>query len=59
MSSVADILNQFYPSYRNYYTPSARQAKAALDIMRCKTESLGAHVYECEECGHKSISYNS
>ena len=59
MSSVADILNQFYSNYRNYYTPSAQQAKAAKDIMQCKTAALGAHVYECEECGHKSITYNS
>jgi hypothetical protein len=59
MSSVADILNQFYSSYKNRYTPSVQQAKAAKDIMRCKTAALGAHVYECEECGHKSISYNS
>lgn len=59
MSNVADILNKFYSSYRNCYTPSAQQAKAAKDIMRCKTAALGAHVYECEECGHKFITYNS
>ena len=59
MHRVADILNRFYSDYKNCYTPSAEQAKAAADIMRCKTAALGAHVYECEECGHKIISYNS
>lgn len=59
MSSVQDAFVQFYPSYKNSYTPSTRQFKAALDIMCCKTAALGAHVFECEECGHKTISYNS
>lgn len=59
MGSVQDAFNQFYPNYQNLYTPSRQQAKAALDIMSCKTAVLGAHVWECEECGHKTIHYNS
>jgi len=50
MSSVQDIFLQFYSRYRENYTPHAQQAKAAKDIMRCRTAALGGHVYECKEC---------
>jgi hypothetical protein len=59
MSKVQDAFVQFYPSYRNHHSLSPQQAKATLDIMRCKTAALGVHVFECEECGHQTISYNS
>jgi hypothetical protein len=59
MSRVQDAFVQFYPNFRNGHTPSPQQAKAALDIMRCRTAALGAHVFECAECGHQTISYNS
>jgi hypothetical protein len=59
MHKVSDILARFYPDYMNRYTPSTDQSKAVTDIMRCKTAALGAHVYECQECGHQYISYNS
>jgi len=59
MSSVQDILNQFYPDFRKQYTPSPQQAKAVSAIMRCKTSALGAHVSKCAECGHEMIFYNS
>jgi len=36
-----------------------QQAKASKDIMNCKTDALGGHVYECGECGNTMISYNS
>jgi len=59
MPRVQDVLAKFYPSYRNSYTPSLAQAKAVMDLMRCRTAALGAHVCVCEECGCISISYNS
>lgn len=59
VSGVAEIFNRFYASYSNCYVPFAQQAKAAKNIMQCKTAALGAHVYECEGCGHKFITYNS
>lgn len=59
MNAVQDAFVQFYSRYQEKHTPSTQQAKAALDLMRCKTAALGGHVFECEECGHKTISYNS
>jgi hypothetical protein len=57
--TVQDIFNQFYEQYKLQYTPSAQQAKAAEDIMNCRTSSLGGHVYECGECKHQEVRYNS
>lgn len=59
MSSVQDAFVKFYQSYRKHHSPSVQQSKATLDIMRCRTAALGAHVFECEECGHQTTSYNS
>jgi len=59
MSTVQDVFYQFYSQYLEKYTPHYQQAKASRDIMNCKTNTLGGHVYECGECGHTLISYNS
>lgn len=59
MSAIRDAFTQFYARYRTAYTPSPQQRKATLDLMRCKTEALGAHVSACEKCGHKTVHYNS
>lgn len=59
MTTVQDIFQRFYSQYKEQYTPSTQQAKAAEDIMNCRTEALGGHVYECEECGYRTMQYNS
>lgn len=59
MITIQDVFLKFYPRYTEKYTPSAEQAKAAHDIMQCKTADLGGHVEECEDCGHIKVYYNS
>ena len=59
MTTIQDIFNRFYPRYTQEYTPYAQQAKAANAIMRCRTEAMGGNVYDCEECGHTVVHYNS
>lgn len=59
MSTVQDIFQQFYSEYKGKYTPYTQQARAAEDIMDCRTEALGGHVYECEGCGYRKVQYNS
>lgn len=59
MTSVQDIFRAFYPHYKEKYKPSSEQAKAANDIIRCRTSELGGHAYECETCGHTQVRYNS
>ncbi|MBW1976276.1 MAG: IS91 family transposase [Deltaproteobacteria bacterium] len=59
MTTVQDVFRRFYPRYEQSYIPSAQQAKASNDIMRCRTAALGGNVFECEECGHIAVHYNS
>jgi hypothetical protein len=59
MTTVQDIFRAFYPQYKEKYKPSPEQAKAANDIIRCRTSQLGGHAYECETCGHTQVRYNS
>jgi hypothetical protein len=59
MNTVQDIFQRFYPQYKEKYTLSAQQSRAAEDIMNCRTEALGGHVYECEGCGCRIVQYNS
>lgn len=59
MTTVQAAFLQFYVPYKQSHTPSTQQAKAASDIMRCRTAALGGHAFACEECGHKAVRYNS
>ncbi len=59
MPTVQDIFLKFYSQYKEVHGLSAQQAKAAEDIMLCRTKELGGHVYECDECGETIIRYNS
>jgi len=59
MINIQDIFHKFYDRYKEKYTPSIQQAKAATDIMNCRTKALGGNVHECEECGHTVVRYNS
>lgn len=57
--TVQDIFHRFYPAYLDKYSPSPIQAKAARNIMNCKTGAYGANVCVCEDCGAIQIHYNS
>jgi hypothetical protein len=41
------------------HTLGPRQRKAFAAIRDCRTAALGGHLDECDECGHRAISYNS
>jgi hypothetical protein len=38
---------------------SPEQRKAFHAIVDCRTAALGGHIEECDQCGHRVISYNS
>lgn len=38
---------------------SPQQRHAFQDICNCRTAALGGHLDECDQCGHRAISYNS
>lgn len=56
---VNEVFRQFYSRYRQQHKPSFQQAKAARDIMNCRTAALGGCAYECDQCGHTVVRYNS
>ncbi len=57
--TVQDIFQHFYPAYLEKYSPSPEQAKAARNILNCKTGAYGVNVSVCEDCGAVQIHYNS
>lgn len=59
MSEIQNIFRAFYPLYKEKNNSSGVQAKAAKAIINCRTAELGGHKYECGNCGHSIIQYNS
>ncbi len=61
MTELADIFRQYGPQYLDKFgdkmLPSHLQA--IRDILRCRTEALGGHVYHCHECDKVQYSYHS
>lgn len=59
MIDVQYIFNKFYPEYKQNHNTSNVQGKAASDIMNCRTNTMGGHMNQCDNCGHIHIAYNS
>ncbi|ADG82316.1 IS91 family transposase [Thermincola potens] len=59
MSDIQHIFQQFGPNYRALHALPLQQLKVMRSIESCRTSALGAHVDECDQCGHMRISYNS
>jgi hypothetical protein len=58
---VADIFRQCGPSFRLSHAGglSRVQRRVMSAIELCRTAALGAHLEQCDACGHQRISYNS
>ncbi len=58
---VADVFRtyekDFFAQWGQVLSPQQRKAFQA--IRDCRTAALGGHVEQCDECGHRVISYNS
>lgn len=59
MNTVQNIFNEFFPMFKTKHRVCAQQARAAVDIMHCRTKELGGRVYRCSSCEHTEIRYNS
>jgi len=59
MSTVQSAFINFYSVLRESFSVSMQQAKAALDIISCRTDALGGRLSKCEECGYSAVHYNS
>lgn len=61
MTTLADIVathgGDYLARFGATMLPSHRRALA--DIAACRTETMGGHVAECEECGHQHYRYHS
>jgi len=56
---VADIFRQYAAEYCRQYSPDLEQRRVIRDILLCRTEALGGHVYTCDECGLEIQAFNS
>jgi putative transposase/transposase-like zinc-binding protein len=58
---VADVFRRFADEYCSAHgsamPPSHR--RAITDILACRTEALGGHVWQCDQCSHQVFSYHS
>ena len=59
MNSLQQIMNLHGETYTKSKKLSSNILKALYSIKDCRTAALGGHVYECDDCGERKISYNS
>jgi hypothetical protein len=58
---LADIMRQFGPLYLERFSGSmlTSHKKAIADIQGCRTEAMGGHIYQCEDCGKNVYVYHA
>ena len=61
MIEIADVFRRFADDYLSAHgatiLPSHRRAIA--DILACRTEALGGHLWRCDHCSAEVYSYHS
>jgi len=61
MPDLAAVVREFGPEYFAQYgermLPS--HSRALRDLVVCRTEALGGHLAQCDQCGHQHYSYHS
>lgn len=61
MPELADVFIRYGGEYRSKYgqdmLPSHRRAMD--DIIHCRTERMGGHVFQCDHCGRMHYAYHS
>ena len=59
MNSLQQIIELHGEAYTKSKKLPSNILKALYSIKDCRTAALGGHVYECDDCGERKISYNS
>ena len=61
MPELADIFRLHGPHYLELFSDQMlpSHTRAMRDIMECRTEALGGHVYQCDQCGFVHYAYHS
>jgi len=56
---IADVIRCFGKSFIDQHQPNSYQLRVLNALALCRTAALGGHKYQCDQCGHVQISYNS
>ncbi len=56
---LADILRIHIGDYKKKYPLFLEQYKVVYDLLNCRTEHLGGHIEQCDQCGNKRFAYHS
>ncbi len=56
---LGEIFRKYGPAYRDAHKLPLKSLKVMSAIESCRTEELGGHVYQCDNCGDEKIAYNS
>ena len=61
MIEVADVFHRFAPDYLAAHGASMLPShqRAITDILACRTEVLGGHLWRCDQCSAERFSYHS
>ena len=61
MVELADVLRRFAGAYLAAYGPAmpASHRRAIADIIACRTETLGGHLWRCDHCSAEVFAYHS
>ena len=61
MIEVADVFRRFAPDYLAAHGASMLPSHrcAITDILACRTEALGGHLWRCDACSAEVYSYHS
>jgi hypothetical protein len=58
--TLADVFHRGFADYcKQGPMQSLEHYKVTTAIMNCHTATLGGHVFQCEQCRHEQIAYNS
>ena len=61
MIELADVFRRFADGYLSAHGAAmpASHRRAIADILACRTEALGGHLWRCDQCSHEVFSYHS
>jgi len=58
---LAEVFRTFGPAYLERFGERMPQShrRALVDLVACRTEVMGGHLAQCDQCGHQHYSYHS
>ena len=56
--SLAAVVRTHPERFCRQAATSTEQRRVLSDITACRTQALGGHVFECNQCGHRKVAYN-